>query len=76
MWSAPVVRDLKIDHTQRHLSALCGSEARNSAVGWHWKQTFFFFLCYRVQCKSIILNNFLKIIHTEEIIIYATYTFL
>ena len=33
MWFAPVVRDLKIDHTQRHLSALCGTEARNSAVG-------------------------------------------
>ena len=31
MWSAQAVRDLKIDHTQRHLP-----EAHNSAVGWHW----------------------------------------
>ena len=32
IWSAPVVRDLKIYHTQRHLSALRGIRSRNSAV--------------------------------------------
>ena len=36
MWPAQVVRDSKIDHSQRHLSALREPEARNSAVGWHW----------------------------------------
>ena len=36
MWSAQAVRDLKIDHTQRHLPACVEPEARNSAVGWHW----------------------------------------
>ena len=38
MWSAPVVRDLKIDYTQRHLFAHAEPEARNSAVGWHWNK--------------------------------------
>ena len=38
MWSALVVRYLKIDHTQRHLSALREPEAHNSAVGWHWNK--------------------------------------
>ena len=32
MWSAQAVRDSKINHTQRHLSAL-----RGTRVGWHWK---------------------------------------
>ena len=27
MWSAQVVHDSKIDHTQRHLSALCGTRS-------------------------------------------------
>ena len=27
IWSAPVVRDLKIDHTQRHVSALRGTQS-------------------------------------------------
>ena len=37
MWSAQAVRDSKIDHTQRHLFPCVEPEARNSAVGWHWK---------------------------------------
>ena len=43
MWSAQAVRDLKIDHTQRHVgySPCAEPEARNSAVGCHWnRQTF------------------------------------
>ena len=36
MWSAQAVHELKIDHTQCHLSALCRTRAYNSAVGWHW----------------------------------------
>ena len=36
MWSAQAVCELKIEHTQRHLSALREPEAHNSAVGWHW----------------------------------------
>ena len=38
MWSAQAVRDSKMDHTQRHLSALSEPKARNSAVGWHWNK--------------------------------------
>ena len=33
MWSAQAVSELKIDNPQRHLSTLCGTQARNSAVG-------------------------------------------
>ena len=36
MWSAQVVRDLKIDHTQHHLSTCMEPKVRNSAVGWQW----------------------------------------
>ena len=36
IWSAQAVRELKIDHAQRHLSALRGTRSTNSAVGWHW----------------------------------------
>ena len=33
MWFAQAVRESKIDHTQRHLSALCGTPSTYSAVG-------------------------------------------
>ena len=37
MWSAQAVYDLKIDHTQRHLSALCGARSayRYRHRFWH-----------------------------------------
>ena len=44
MWSAQPVRDSKIDHIQRHLSALRGPEACNGSVVWHWNTYTFKFL--------------------------------
>ena len=38
-WSAQAVRELKIDHTQCHLSTFVEPEAHNSIVGWHWNTT-------------------------------------
>ena len=58
MWSAQVVHDSKIDHTQCHLFALHGTEARNSAVGWHWNththtHTHIIFQCFDIGCKLL-----------------------
>ena len=36
IWSAQAVRELNMDHAQRHLSACVEPEAHNGAVGWHW----------------------------------------
>ena len=64
MWSAQAVRELKIDHTQRHLSALRGTRTRNSAVGWLWAcarthtHTHTYFTKSQNWKKKVLANDF------------------
>ena len=57
MWSAPVVRDLKIDHTQCIYLPCMEPEARNSAVGWQ-SNTHTLFTFHIISVFCIIQVNF------------------
>ena len=54
MWSAQAVHDSKIDHTNAIYLPCTEPEARNSAVGWHWKTYTHTLLC---TCKMKVFTT-------------------